>query len=535
MKIFHNAKIYTPKLSSATAVVIDHGHFIALGSDADILNGPFKTDQVINMQKKTFIPGLTDAHVHLRHLAESMAMVNCETDTLEECLSRIKSAADNLPQGSWLRGHGWNQNQWDSGFGTAEMLDAVCHEHPVYLTAKSLHAAWANSKALALAGINTQTPQPTSGTIQKDSSGQPTGILFESGAMTLVESIIPKPSKEALKKKILDLFPELWKLGLVGVHDFDGFDCWVALQELHQQGNMRLRVRKNIPFIHMDKLMTAGLHTDYGDDWLHLGGVKLFSDGALGPQTAAMQQPYEHTNECGVLLLDEEEILNIGQQAVNHGLSLSIHAIGDKANHVVLNAFTKLRDYEKAHNHPQFRHRIEHVQIIDQDDLRRLASLGIVASIQPVHCPSDMNMAEKYLGSRTRNAYAYRNMIESGADVVLGSDAPVEPINPFLGIHAAVTRRRSDGAPGPDGWHPEQRLSLDQAIEGFSHTPAKIANRGSRLGMIAPGYKADFLILSEDPFQLDPQDLWKIKPAATFIEGECVYQSSSISFKLSNS
>ena len=233
--------------------------------------------------------------------------------------------------------------------------------------------------------------------------------------------------------------------------------------------------------------------------------------------------------------LGQESFTNLPQEAQNIITDMAFNLGANR-----LRGFRRLRtalqnrDYEKANNLPRFRHRIEHVQIIDQDDLRRLASLDIIASIQPIHCPSDMNMAEKYLGLRTRNAYAYRNMIESGTDVVLGSDAPVEPINPFLGIHAAVTRRRSDGSPGPDGWHPEQRLSLEQAIVGFSHTPAKIANRGSRLGKIAPGFKADFLILNEDPFQIDSEDLWKIKPESTFIEGECVYQSPSISLNLSN-
>jgi len=533
MIIFHNANIFSTRNPGATAFALDRGFFFALGSDSEVLDSFNHPKAIINLQGKTVLPGLTDAHVHLQHLAESMGMVDCETDSLQECLARIKAEAEQLPEGAWVRGHGWNQNRWESGFGHREQLDAICGNHPAYLTAKSLHAAWANSKALAAAGINAQTPDPPSGMIQRDSKGHPTGILFEASAMEMVESAIPKPSIIALTHKIRNLIPELWKCGLIGVHDFDGLDCWQALQILHQEGSLNLRVRKNIPFDHLDAFILAGLRTDYGDDWLHLGNVKLFSDGALGPQTAAMLKPYEGSQSVGTLLLTEDEIVEIGMRAVNNGLALSIHAIGDLANHVVLNAYERLRIYEQRQSLPHFHHRIEHVQIINPTDLPRLAELDIIASIQPVHAPSDMIIADKYLGTRSKNAYAYRSLLDTGAACVFGSDAPVEPVNPFHGIHAAVTRRRLDGSPGPEGWHPEQRLSLEKALIGFSQTPAEIANRGSRLGRIAKGYRADFLILEEDPFSINPQDLGRIQPLATYINGECVYISPNMNIELS--
>jgi predicted amidohydrolase YtcJ len=527
MKIFHNANIYAPGLPKASAVVVSHGRFLALGSDQEILDAFSLHAKAIDLEGKTLWPGLTDAHVHLRLLAESMAMVDCETASPQECLARVKQASDKIPSDVWVLGHGWNQNLWEHRFGTAQQLDAVCGDKPAYLTAKSLHAGWANSLALQLAGIDKQTPDPPGGTIQRDAYGQPTGILFEAGAMRLVESVIPKPSQSETVEKITALFPTLWAVGLTGLHEFDDFSCWLALGEIFQSGTTPLRICKYMPFDHLDTFIDAGLRTGFGDDRLYLGGVKLFSDGALGPQTAAMLSPFEGTQNSGALLLTEDEIFEIGTLAADHSISLAVHAIGDLANHIVLNAFERLRAYEADHDIPQRPHRIEHVQILDPPDLPRFAQLGVTASVQPIHAPSDMDMADRYLGERAKYAYAYRSILEAGAAYVLGSDAPVEPINPFFGLHAAVTRCRLNGEPGDEGWYPEQRFSLDEALAGFTQSPAAVTFRGSRLGKIAPGFYADFIILEEDPFNCDPHQLGSIKPLATYIDGECRFRSES--------
>jgi len=529
MIIFHNAKIFSHQQPPPTAMVIDNGYFLALGSDEDILNGFPKADSIINLNGRTIWPGLTDAHVHLLHLAESMAKIDCETDSIDACLNRVEKAAKNLPEGAWILGHGWNQNRWDSGYGTAAQLDAVSQGHSAYLTAKSLHAAWANTNALALAGINRETPDPKKGIIQRDEKGELTGILFEGDAMALVESILPKPSEKERVEQIKSLIPRLLELGLVGVHDFDGMECWKALQTCRISGDLKFRVRKNIPFDHFENFIEAGLQTDFGDNWLHLGCLKLFADGALGPQTAAMKEPYENSTGSGTLLLDEKEIIEIGHNAIQNGIGLAVHAIGDLANHIVLNAFEKLRAFERAGGYAHFKHRIEHVQIIDHSDLPRLAELDIIASVQPVHAPSDMEISDRHLGDRAINAYPFKSILDTKATLVFGSDAPVEPVNPFIGIHAAVTRQRQDGYPGINGWHPYQRLSLLNSLISFSHTPAIVANRGSSLGKISPGYKADFIILKENPFELPPEQLHQTKPQATFVEGECRYTSEDYS------
>ena len=532
MNIYYNANIYSPGMPKATAFAVSHGYFIALGSDENIKNLGLGTISKINLQGKTVWPGLTDAHVHLKLLAESMAMVDCETNTLKECLENVKARSDQLSENSWVRGHGWNHNRWIEGYGTAKLLDSVSGRKPAYLTAKSLHAGWANSQALKLAGIDDQTPDPPGGTIQRDQKGNPTGILLEAGAMSLVESIIPKQTLIEITDNIKSLFPELWKLGLVGLHDFDSFDCWQGLQQLYQTHELGCRVRKNIPFDHLDEFIKAGLRTNFGDDWLNIGSLKLFADGALGPQTAAMKETYVGGENIGKLLLSEENIYSIGKNAVNHGIALAVHAIGDRANKVVINALSRLRAYEEEKHLPQLPHRIEHVQIIDRDDLDRMQALNIIASVQPVHAPSDMDMADRFLGERSGNAYAYCSMVDSGVKILCGSDAPVEPVNPFYGLHAAVTRRRLDGSPGVDGWHPEQKISLEQALNAFSHSPAVISSRGNHLGKIGVGYKADFLILDNDPFNINPQEIAEIKPIATFVEGKCVYQNPVLDINL---
>ena len=532
MQILYNANIYTPGRPNVTALAHDHGRFVSLGSDADILNGFSFAHVKTDLRGRTIWPGLTDSHLHLHHLADSMTMVDCETETLEECLLRIKFAAEQTSQGSWIRGHGWNQNLWESGYGNAHVLDTVCNGRPAFLTAKSLHAAWVNNKALKLADVHLQTPDPPGGIIQRDESGRPTGILFENGAMNLVKNIIPKPSRSELISRFQTLFKKLWKVGLVGVHDFDGFDCWDALMACYQNNSLGLRVRKSIPLVNLETFIESGLRTNFGDDKLNIGCVKLFADGALGPQTAAMISPYEGSDDHGVLLLSEKEIVKIGEFATHNGIALSVHAIGDHANQIVLNAFEKLREFERRHHLPHFHHRIEHVQIIKPKDLPRISKLDITASVQPIHAPSDLEITERRLGNRAKNAYAFRSMIENDICCIFGSDAPVESVNPFHGIHAAVSRRRLDGSPGVDGWHPEQRLTLCEALDGFTSLPSNLINRGGHLGRIAEGYKADFLILEENPLTIDTQQLAEIRPTATFIDGECVYQSSELPFNM---
>jgi predicted amidohydrolase YtcJ len=322
----------------------------------------------------------------------------------------------------------------------------------------------------------------------------------------------------------------LWKMGLTGIHDFDRRDSFMALQQLHKQRKLKLRVLKNIPVELLDQAYELGLGAGFGDDWLRIGSIKVFMDGALGPHTAAMFQPYigEEDNR-GILNMDGEELFEYGRKAAQVGLGLTVHAIGDRANHEVLNAYEQLRKFENESNRPALRHRIEHVQVIHPDDADRLGKMNIIASMQPIHATSDMLMADAFWGERSRLAYALRTQLDHGARLALGSDAPVESPNPFLGLYAAVTRRRADGSPSAEGWYPEQKLTMAEAWEGFTLGPAYAAYMENRLGRLATNHLADLIVLEKDPFTCAPEDLLTMQSSATMVGGEWVYTSPAVS------
>ena len=527
MQILHNGHIYTQDANNpyVTAIAIENNYIRAIGTDIDILSLSVPNSQVIDLFGKTIWPGLTDAHIHLENYAYSLLWVDCETETREKCLKQVEEQAKQSPGGVWVIGHGWNQNSWTEGFGDARQLDLISFGHPIYLTAKSLHAAWANSLALQQAGINALTIDPPGGKIVRDSEGQPTGILFEA-AMGLVEKAIPVRPQAQICQLILGAQTKLIQMGITGLHDYDPHSCFSALQELNRQNNLKLRVIKGIPLEDMPHAIGLGIHSGFGDNFLRIGSVKLFADGALGPRTAAMIDPYENEADyTGYSLLDAEQIFEVGSEAVLNGLSLAVHAIGDGANHAVLDAYAHLRAFENEQHLLHARHRIEHVQILHPDDFDRLGKLGIVASMQPVHATSDMLMADKHWGKRSANAYAWNTLLNNNTNLAFGSDAPVESPNPFWGLHAAVTRQRINGKPGPSGWYPDQRITLEQALHAYTYGPAFAAGLEKKLGKLLPGYFADMNILEENPFFISPQDLYQVKPIATIIGGEWVWQN----------
>lgn len=525
MRILHHANVITQNTQTprATALAIEHGKIIAVGSDDEIRNAYGAHAEREDMGGRTILPGLTDAHIHLETYALSLTLVDCETPTRAECLRRVAERARSTPPGAWIRGHGWNQNLWPEGFGSVEQLDEITRDHPVYLTAKSLHAGWANSAALRAAGISASTPDPQDGKLVRDAHGNPTGILLEA-AMTLVVNAIPAPTADQVAEAIKSAQTTLWSLGITGVHDFDRARCFTALQMLDATGDLRLRVVKSIPLELLPEAARMGLRSGFGAPFLRIGGVKLFADGALGPHTAAMLQPYEDDpSNTGILFLDSEQVYKHGQIAVSSGIPMAIHAIGDRANHEVLTAFRQLRAYEKEIGAPPLRHRIEHVQCLHPQDYAALAELDIIASVQPIHATSDMHMADQYWGARSHGAYAFRTLLEQGTRLVFGSDAPVESPNPWWGIHAAVTRRRSDGSPGVDGWYPAQKLTLDEALAGYTTGPAYAAGCESSRGQLAPGYDADLIVIGQDPYAISRDRLHEIKTDATMVQGDWVW------------
>ncbi len=529
MLILYNANIFTQDAEKpfASALAIQDGMITAVGDIDDLLSIAAIRTEKRDMGGRFIIPGLMDSHIHLELYANFLNQIDCETPSKQACLDKVAEKAKCRKAGEWILGYGWNQNVWEGGFGTKEDLDSVAPNHPVFLYTKSGHAAWANSLALKKAGINAYTPDPPHGIIHRSDSGDPDGILFENAAIQ-IEKIIPPTTEEALIDALDQAQDHLISMGLTGIHDFDGKRCFSALQTLAARKKLKIRVNKGIPVEDMPYAIGVGLRSGFGGKMMRVGSVKMFADGALGPQTAAMIAPYEDDPENhGILFLTAKEMQENFQEATRNGLSIAIHAIGDKANHEALDAFESLREFERQNGIEHRRHRIEHVQSLDEEDIQRLNRMGIIASMQPIHATSDMIIAEKHWGSkRCDSAYAFRSLLDKKSVLAFGSDAPVESPNPFWGIHAAVTRQRQDGSPSREGWKPAQRLRLTEALHAYTIGSAYAGCMEHRLGKVTTGYYADLVVLEEDIFSIPPEDLFKVTPTATMVGGEWVWRNS---------
>ena len=506
-----------------SALAICNGRIVASGTDDDILPLASASTAKENLEERTVIPGMTDAHIHWLWTAQAIRYVDVfEVTTKAIALERVAERVAVSSPGEWVVGHGWSQSIWpDKAFPTATDLDAVSPGNPVCLKAKSGHAIWANSEAMHVCGITDSTTDPGGG-IQRDDSGHPTGIFFET-ASELVTQHIPDPSIEQVMAQMKDAQKVALASGLTGCHDFDGPTCLRALQILRERGDLSLRFVKNINVEWIDHAYALGLRWGFGDDWIRIGGVKIFSDGALGSLTALMIEPYEGQPEnTGMAVCTKEEMRVMVNRASAAGLPAAIHAIGDKAVRNVLDVYTDVRKEESARGETpdQRRHRIEHVQIVHPDDVHRLAELKIIASMQPIHATSDYEMADRYWGDRCKWAYNARGQIDQGAVVAFGSDSPVDPFQPLGGIYAAVTRRRPDGSPGEEGWYPNARLAVEEALRGFTIGPAYAAGMEDRLGRLAPGYLADLVVLDRDLLSMPHDEILDINIVATMIDGQ---------------
>ncbi len=418
-QILLNARITTldPNQPQATALAISRDRITAVGNDDLIRSLARPTTTIINLGGRPVIPGLTDAHIHWEGVALSLKSVNVfEVPSKAEALLRVAERVRQSAPGEWIVGRGWSQTYWpEQIFPTASDLDRVAPNNPVYLAAKSGHAAWVNTLALKAAGITANTADPAGASIHRDATGQATGILLESPAMQLVQTQIPSLSPDQKADLMLEAQQLAWAAGLTSIHDYDDPSCMVALQILRERGELGLRVVKNIndPFVH--HAHELGIRWGFGDEWLRIGGVKIFADGALGPRTAHMIDPYEgDPDNYGIVVTDKEVIYELVSKASAAGLPSTIHAIGDRAVHDVLDVYEAVRGEEAQRGIPRSarRHRIEHVQLIHPSDAHRLGQLGVIASMQPIHATSDFEMADRYWGSRAKYSYNWRLQIE---------------------------------------------------------------------------------------------------------------------------
>ncbi len=524
-RILFNGNIITLDAARprVTALAMRGARIVAVGTDAEIAALAGAQTARDDLGGRTVWPGLTDAHIHWEGVTRALQDVDLfEVPSKVEAVRRVAERARQTPPGEWIIGLGWAQDLWnDRAFPTAADLDAVTPQHPVYLAAKSGHAAWVNSRALAAAHITAATPDPEGAQIVRDAHGRPTGVLLEDAAMLAVWQHVPAPAPERLADWMRAAQEQAWRAGLTSLHDFDEPSCLAALQILRERGALGLRVVKHTNAPWAEHLHALGLRFGFGDMWLRLGGVKIFADGALGPRTAAMIAPYEGEPEnFGIVVTDKEDMHAIVSRASEAGLPSAIHAIGDRAVHDVLDVYEAVRAEEAARGVPPSarRHRIEHVQLLHPDDVGRLAALDVIASMQPIHATSDWEMAERYWGERSRWAYNWRAQLQAGAVLAFGSDSPVEPFSPLLGLYAAVTRQRPDGSPA-GGWRPEGRLSLETALRAYTQGPAYAAGLERDLGTLAAGYLADLVVLDRDLFAAPPEDILAARVLGTMVGG----------------
>ncbi len=527
--LLFNGTIHTmdPSNPLVSALLMRGGKFLYAGDDAAArsLADQSGVKNRVDLKGACVLPGLTDAHLHLQYIALGLDAINAERPTMAEVLEAVADMAALKPAGSWITGFGWNHNVWGGQFPRAEQLDAVAADHPVVLEAKSGHAVWVNSYALRLAHLTAATPDPAGGEIVRTAGGEPEGTLLEE-AVALVKDLVPKPAAPELMDAVRRAIQQAHRAGLTGVHDMDTPLIFSIEQALHLQGELTLRITKSIPLGFIDQALELGLHTGFGDDMLRIGGVKMFADGALGPRTAWMLEGFDSApDNTGISTTDIAELRQAVFKANAAGLACAIHAIGDRANREVLDIYEQAIQKNLTGS---LRNRIEHVQLLSPQDIGRLGKLKVIASMQPLHATSDMHISNLHWGKRSAGGYALKSQLQSGAVLALGSDCPVETWDPLQGIHAAVTRRRSDGTPGPDGWYPEQRLSVYEAVQGYTSGPAYATGMEGRLGKLKAGFLADCVVLDQDIFSIDPMEILHCTVLGTVVGGQFVWRAPGL-------
>lgn len=527
--LIHNARIYTfdpgdTVMESGAFAISAEGEILALG-DSEPMVRTFQTAQQIDLQGQTVLPGLIDSHGHLYGLAVSFTRANLVgTESKAEVLTRLREFAKDLPEGDWLLGRGWDQNDWpEQAFPSKQDLDSEFPDRPVWLERIDGHANWGNGVALAQADRDFSGDwQMEGGHIHRDEHGEATGI-FVDRAVSLVESVIPETSDEVIDAA-LDLATEtLASLGLTGVHD-PGINQ--AVIELYskkiREDKFPVRVYAMADGIGgtLDWLCASG-PLRHPSGRLQMRSVKLFGDGALGSRGAALLEEYsDDPGNRGLLFAEQQVMEEQVRRVMSCGLQAGVHAIGDAANRQVLDAYEQV-----AAEFPENpgRHRIEHAQVLHIDDIARFSELGIIAAMQPIHATSDMYWAVDRLGEeRAGGAYAWRSLLDSGALLAFGSDFPVEQVDPMLGIFAALTRQDLKGWPA-GGWFPEQRLSREEAIRAFTLDAAYSAFMENEVGSIEVGKRADFIVLDQDILQVPAEQIPQTRVLQTWLDGERVY------------
>ncbi|MDQ7839745.1 MAG: amidohydrolase [bacterium] len=521
-------------VSRGGALAVAGGRVLAVGGAAEVA-AAFPRARRVDLGGLPVFPGLIDAHLHLIGYGFSLLEVELrEAGSPGEAARLVSAAAARLPADAWVLGRGWDKNTWpEDRFPSRGDLDPATAGRPAVMASKDGHLLWVNSAALRAAGITRDTPDPPGGVVGRDTAGEPDGILKEEAA-ALVRRVVPPPTPGMRERAALEAVADLHRFGITGVHAFtgtttEGPEGFATLQRLHARGDLGVRVVATLPDRHLEAAAACGMRTGLGDEMLRVGPVKIFADGALGSQTASMLAPYDgQPGNLGVQVRSPAELDHLVARAIDAGLWTAIHAIGDRANREVLDVFER---HQAASQRLGARHRIEHVQLLHPDDLPRLARIGVVASMQPIHATEDREIAERYWGPRARWAYAWRAITASGAALAFGSDAPVETPDPWRGMYAAVTRRREHGREhGKDrsAWYPEECIPLEEAIRAYTTGAAYAAGTEGWQGALRPGSAADFIVLDRDPYAGPPEELLQVRVLATVVGGRLMHAAGAL-------